>query len=304
MGRILPDGYNGESGFMNCRDGNVWLVICLAAECERDDDPLGRERGEMLWDEWFGEDYWADKRVNPRSWGSLYQQRPAPDTGVYFKKEWIKRYEVLPEGDDYISFDPAVTEEEENANADDTCIADWRVDEFARIFLVDEWVGKVTMDVWIKELILRGIRIKPLEIISESGVIRRASEPFILRLMRKMKAFFKFEYMTRSANKPAMGRAAQGMMASGQIFLPVGPVGDKWESELLKFPTSKDDHRVDALINLCLRLEMLWEGQVHTPLEDKSAIISFEGADMKISELMPPRYPKKRSRWSHRNRSH
>jgi hypothetical protein len=87
MGRILPEGYSGESGYMLCRDGNVWLVICLAAECERDDDPLGREIGEMIWPEWFGEDYWAEKRVNPRSWGSLYQQRPAPEEGIMFKRE-------------------------------------------------------------------------------------------------------------------------------------------------------------------------------------------------------------------------
>ena len=26
MGRILPEGYNGQSGFMECRDGNVWYA--------------------------------------------------------------------------------------------------------------------------------------------------------------------------------------------------------------------------------------------------------------------------------------
>ena len=89
MGRILPEGYNGESGFMECRDGNVWYVICMAAECEVDDDPLGREKGEMIWPEWFDEGYWAEKRRVPRSWGSLYQQRPAPEEGIVFKLSLI-----------------------------------------------------------------------------------------------------------------------------------------------------------------------------------------------------------------------
>jgi hypothetical protein len=130
MGRILPEGYAGESGYILCRDGNVWLVICLPAECERDDDPLGREKGEMIWSEWFGENYWAEKRVNARSWGSLYQQRPAPEEGIMFKKEDFKFYDVLPMGDNWMCIDPAVSEEDD---ADDTAILVFRVDEFARI---------------------------------------------------------------------------------------------------------------------------------------------------------------------------
>ncbi len=111
MGRILPDGYAGESGFMQCRDGNAWYVLCIAAECERLDDPLGREVGDMLWPEWFTEEYWADKRINPRSWSSLYQQRPSLDTGLYFKREWHRTYNTLPkEINYYLSFDPAVSE--------------------------------------------------------------------------------------------------------------------------------------------------------------------------------------------------
>lgn len=42
-GRILPENYNGESGLIKCRDGLEWEVICLAAKCERADDPLGRQ---------------------------------------------------------------------------------------------------------------------------------------------------------------------------------------------------------------------------------------------------------------------
>ena len=96
MGRILPEGYSGESGFIRCRDGNVWFVICMAAEAERQDDPLGREIGEMIWPEWFNEDYWGEKKINMRSWASLYQQRPAPDEGLVFKKEWFRRYRERP----------------------------------------------------------------------------------------------------------------------------------------------------------------------------------------------------------------
>ena len=172
MGRILPEGYSGESGYMLCRDGNVWLVICLAAECEREDDPLGREIGDMLWSEWFGENYWAEKRVNPRSWGSLYQQRPAPEEGIMFKREDFKYYDVLPEGDNWMSIDPAVSEEDD---ADDTAILIWRVDDQARLFLISRHILHVTMDKWVAFLLKKAIFYKPLEIVGESGVIRRAA---------------------------------------------------------------------------------------------------------------------------------
>ena len=292
MGRVLPEGYTGESGYMRCRDGNVWLVICLAAECERDDDPLGREVGEMLWPEWFGEGYWAEKRVNPRSWGSLYQQRPAPEEGVFFKKEWFKFYEVLPHGDSYIAYDPAVSEEEDG---DDTAIQVWRVDEFARLYLAEEWVRKCTMDIWIKQLLMMAIRHKPLEIISEMGVIRKASEPFIKRAMLKLKAFFMFEWVHRHANKPAMARGAQAMTAAGQVFVPDTPEGHKFVDECLRFPTSKDDHRVDAFVNLCLRLEVLFAANPPKKTIEKSDIIG--GDEISIKKLMPERFPKRKSKW-------
>lgn len=44
-GRILPEDYNGETGWIKCRDGNDWYVVCLPAICERADDPLGRKIG-------------------------------------------------------------------------------------------------------------------------------------------------------------------------------------------------------------------------------------------------------------------
>ena len=44
-GRILPLNYNGESGWIQGRDGNDWFVVCLSAQCEKEDDPLGRKIG-------------------------------------------------------------------------------------------------------------------------------------------------------------------------------------------------------------------------------------------------------------------
>jgi hypothetical protein len=95
-GAILPADYNGESGRIKCRDSQTWEVLCIPAEAEREDDVLGRKPGEFLWPEWFPASHWTTWRDNPRAartWAALYQQRPAPFSGIHFNREMFKRYD-------------------------------------------------------------------------------------------------------------------------------------------------------------------------------------------------------------------
>jgi hypothetical protein len=95
-GSILPADYAGESGIIRCRDGQDWEVLCIPAEAEREDDVLGRKVGEFLWPEWFPREHWSAWRDNPRAartWAALYQQRPAPFTGVHFNREMFRMYD-------------------------------------------------------------------------------------------------------------------------------------------------------------------------------------------------------------------
>ena len=99
-GSILPLDYAGESGYILCRDGQIWEVLCLQAKAEREDDPLGRKVGQYLWPEWFPEQHWHTWELNPRAsrtWGALYQQRPAPDAGIHFSADMMRWYnQALP----------------------------------------------------------------------------------------------------------------------------------------------------------------------------------------------------------------
>lgn len=96
-GSILPADYAGESGMIKCRDGQIWEVLSIPAEAERADDPLGRKIGEFLWPSWFSREHWSTWRDNPRAartWSALYQQRPAPFTGIYFNREMFRRFNL------------------------------------------------------------------------------------------------------------------------------------------------------------------------------------------------------------------
>lgn len=94
-GSILPANYEGESGLIHCRDGQWWNVLCIPAKAEHASDPLGRKVGEYLWPEWFPTEHWHAWEKNPRAartWNALYQQRPAPFTGVHFNREMFGYY--------------------------------------------------------------------------------------------------------------------------------------------------------------------------------------------------------------------
>src|ERR1700677_336087 len=94
-GAILPLDYAGESGMIDCRDGQRWEVLCLQAKAEREDDPLGRKVGDYLWTDWFPPEHWHTWEKNPRAartWAALYQQRPAPDSGIHFNAEQFRWY--------------------------------------------------------------------------------------------------------------------------------------------------------------------------------------------------------------------
>jgi hypothetical protein len=139
----------------------------------------------------------------------------------------------------------------------------------------------------------------PMECVSEKGVIRSASEPYIEAEKRKQKVFFTCEWVNRHANKPAMARGAQAMLSSGQVFIPKTSEGDDFKDELLRFDAAKDDNRVDAFVNLCLRLEFIWESAPPKIKPEKGSLI---GGELKIKDLMPPRFKKKTSRWSFKPR--
>lgn len=140
-GRILPEDYDGESGWVQARDGEWWYVICLQAQCEREDDPLGREVGEWLWTDYKSPEEWErQKRKQPeRNWAALYQQRPKPLEGAIFKRVWPNRYrpgEIPPDAYLVHSWDTA-NKPDEVMNAPSVCTI-WAVSKLG-YYLVHVW---------------------------------------------------------------------------------------------------------------------------------------------------------------------
>lgn len=239
-GRLLEDQKAG---------GEQWEVVNLEAV-----ENEGTKSERALWPEWYDlETLKSIKRaVGIRDWGALYQQNPKPAEGTLFKRDWFNRFHLGEEPDllnKYLSSDYGVTED-----GDFTELGVWGVDEGFNLYAVDWWHGQETADVWIGELLRLANKHKVLCSFGESGVIRRAIEPFLNKRIQKERIFFRQEWIARTSNKVAMSRGFQGLAASGKVFIPYGIIGDRVIDQLCAFPAVKHDDAVDvcALIGLAL----------------------------------------------------
>lgn len=243
-GRILPDGWAGQSGDIVCRDGNTWRVLCLQAECETQTDPVGRKVGEMLWPEWFDRKHWEQFRLNRRTWSSLYQQRPAPDEGILFRRDDMATYETAPEGLRIIGgSDYAVTPD----GGDWTEHGILGVAPDGSAYLLDWWRGQVGPEVWIERKIDMMARWSPLAWFGEAGPIRRAVEHRLRQRMIERQAKCRLEWLPSITDKATRATSIIATAGMGRLFWPRAAWVAELQRQCLVFPAGQPDDGVDTL---------------------------------------------------------
>ena len=246
-GRILPESWDGESGLVTARDGEVWDVVCLPSICDRPGDVLGREIGESVWPEWMPLAWLEQTRrsMSPRSWSAMHQQRPAPEAGDYFQTEWFGRYTTVPGGVRYfLASDFAVTD----GAGDWTVHVVVGVDASSRLYVADVWRGQATTDRTIDAALDLVARYKPDAWVNEKGVILRVLGGQIRARMRERNIFVAQVDYARTTDKTAFARAIQGRWSQRMVMLPEqAPWLSAFEHELLRFPAGKHDDQVDAV---------------------------------------------------------
>jgi len=254
-GRILPVSWDGESGPIRARDGEEWHVICLPSICDRDGDPLGRAIGDAIWPEWEPLASLESKRrqMTPRSWSALHQQRPTPESGDYFQREWFGRYTEIPRGCRFfLSSDWAVSEE----GGDWTVHVVVGVDASSRLYIADVWRGRGTTDVTIDAGLDLVAKYRPACWLNEKGVILRVVGGQIRARMRERNIMCPTEDYARTSDKAATARGIQGRWSQGMVMLPEqAPWLADLEGELLRFPAGRHDDQVDALALVGLHLD-------------------------------------------------
>ena len=248
-GRILPDDYAGESGPVRAKDGEVWHVICIPAKAERGDDPLGREVGEYLWPEWFLPGYFEqeERSQGDRNWNALFQQRPAPEEGSYFRGEWFRRFDpAYPPK--YLKFygasDYAVTE----GGGDYTVHGIAGVDPMDNIFILDWWRGQTSSLEWVETAIDLEVKWKPGQWAQEKGQIVGGVGPFLNKRRRERKAYAtELLQFASTRDKATRARSIQGRMRQGMVYFPADTAwADDLISRLKRFRGTGDEVDDDA----------------------------------------------------------
>jgi predicted phage terminase large subunit-like protein len=281
-------------------------VISIPAIAEADDDPLGRAPGEYLWDEPHGYDYGAflrarQREASPMMWSALYQQRPAPEEGDYFKAEWLRTYESLPDRAElrlYGASDYAVTAD----GGDYTVHIVVALDPQGRMYVVDLWRQQASSDVWVERLCDLVRKWQPAEWAEETGQIRAGVGPFLFKRMIERSAFvYRRQFPTRG-DKAVRAQSIRGRMAMQGLYLPSrAPWVAAFQRELLTFPAGAHDDQVDALSLIGQLLDHAQPGRKPEEKRIKPAELIFEAlpnghlvANMSIREIVELKARKRR----------
>lgn len=287
-GSILPEDYAGQSGMVECRDGQVWEVLNIQAKCERTDDPLHRQVGEYLWPEWFPESHWKNWEQNPqalRTWSSLYQQRPTAGEGLEFKKEWFKWYDPdVPPGTTggrpvHLTKFGASDWATKKDKSDFTVHLAVGMDSIGDLYFLDGWFKQATTDISTAFWIMMIRRWKPcLRWGNESGPIDHAVAPFLVRAMREGKVWTKMESIPSIQSKTLRLSTLQGKVASGTVWVPLKREwAQRMVTELCNFPAGKYDDMADAAGLAARLIDIIYEAGV--PSADvKPALVPFSVA--------------------------
>lgn len=246
-GRILPKNYDGESGWVEGRDGAWWYVVCIQAQCERDDDPLGRSVGDWLWKQWFTPDFWVQtKRTQgSRNWDALYQQKPKPADGGIFLRKWFtaNRYSTPPATPLMIvqSWDTASKDKESN---DPSACSTWAVTRHGW-YLLHVWVDKLIYPDLKKAVKSSYLRFKPDVVLIED---KSSGQELIADLRADNSVSMPIVAIEPEGSKEMRAHAVSALCESGLVWLPESAAWlQDFESEFFSFPLSTKKDQVDSV---------------------------------------------------------
>lgn len=250
-GRLLKDADNG---------GEQWEVLRLPMEAE-ENDPLGRDLGEALWPEWFKVEDTLQAKRDARNWLALYQQRPRPESGGEFRKDWIQRYRLKPDrkgANIYILVDPA---SEKKKTSDYTSI--WVIGLYAdqNYYALDFYRDKLNLTERANLLFQLHREYRPLKVGYEKYGMQADIEHIKDRQERENYRFPIVE-LGGTLKKEDRIRRLIPLFESGRVWLPQTNhktdhqgvvrelVHDFIEEEFAPFPVGVHDDMLDGLARI------------------------------------------------------
>jgi predicted phage terminase large subunit-like protein len=237
--RMHQDDLSGRLLAQQAAGGDKWEVVELKAIAPD---------GAALWPEKFDAAALARIKANTtaKDWSALYQQEPTPDTGSYFRDEWLFPYVGDPPSfmNVYGASDFAVTSE----GGDWTVHVVIGIDPNGHMYLIDLWRQQTSSKIWIEAYCDLVVKYKPMWWAFETGQIVAGLEPFIQQRSIERQAYTSTEKFPTRGDKAIRSQSIRGRMELQGLYVPAAA---KWlpdlRAELTAFPEGKHDDQVDAL---------------------------------------------------------
>lgn len=270
VGRILHKQKQIESSSIDNPHSNDWKLIKIPAIAE-ENDPLGRQFGEPLWEERFSKIKLQEiKNILGSYWfESLYQQNPRPDGGEIFRRKYFRyffedsQHYFLNIGSSndthqiktirkidcslFATMDLALTTKE---SSDYTVVLIFGLTPDKEILILDiireRYKGSEHLSV-IRNVILRweGILVGIETVQYQASLLQKAE-----------KEGLKVIGLKPSRDKLSRAMPISAKLEAGYVFFPENSHWLKaFEDELLAFPNSKYDDQVDAFSYIAYLIE-------------------------------------------------
>jgi predicted phage terminase large subunit-like protein len=267
------------SGWLQARaekgEGEAWRVIRFPAIAEEDEP--NRKKGEPLHPSRYSLELLNNIRRNMtmRQWEALYQQRPVPDDGAYFLKDFFRFYDPadLPPPDQlmvYSTWDLAIGQNEQN---DYTAGFTAGLSATDDIYILDHHHGRWNAMEMVEKILDDQKRWGSQIVGLEKGHIQMTLGPFMNKRMaeRRQMGFLLHPLAVGRRDKQSRARSIQGRMQQGRVHWPrsapwLGPA----MRELMRFPNAQHDDRADALGHLGLLLDEMAPKRQPAPKPVKS----------------------------------
>ena len=238
--RLHQDDLCGYLLAQQAAGGDRWEVVELKAVSDS---------GAALWPERF--DIGTLDRIKANTtaqeWIALYQQAPTPETGAYFRDEWLRPVIDQPPRSTlnvYGGSDYAVTAD----GGDYTVHVVVGLDPKNRMFLLDLWREQASSHVWIEAFCDLVRKWRPSFWAEEKTQITSGLDPFIKARCIERRAWVNRETFPTRYDKAVRAQSIRGRMELCGLYVPAAA---KWlpdlRAELLSFPSGKHDDQVDAL---------------------------------------------------------
>lgn len=248
-GRILPEAYNGESGWIEARDGEKWYVLALPALAESASDPMGRQPGEALWPSEYPVErlLQEQKTIGPKKWASLFQQRPKPLEGSLFKPDSITVIDALPAGLSKTArgWDLAATEKIGGNNPDWNVGVKMARDKDGRIYICDVSRQRGSPEDQERQMMAvasQDGRAVEISIPQDPGQAGKVQVKAITRMLLGHSVFSSPE----SGDKATRAAPYAAQVNVGNVFMLRAPWNKAYTDELRAFPNGTKDDQVDA----------------------------------------------------------